>query len=59
MSLDKSIESGKEKRKKYKKPKSVDSTCRNHGSCGYCEGNRTHKNKKREIAAKESEKDLT
>lgn len=59
MSLDKSIKSGKEKRKEYKKSKSFDRTCRNHGSCGYCERDRTHGNKKRELAAKESEKDLT
>lgn len=46
MSLDKGIESGKEKRKKYRGAKSFDRTCRNHGSCSYCEGNRQHKNKK-------------
>ena len=39
MSLDKAIEHGKEKRKPYKKPKSIDATCRNHGSCEWCRGN--------------------
>ena len=31
MSLDKAIDHGKEKRKKYRKSKAVDCTCRNHG----------------------------
>lgn len=48
MSLDKSIEHGKEKRKQYRGAKSVDKSCRNHGSCPYCQGNRKHKNEKRE-----------
>jgi hypothetical protein len=46
MSLDKAIESGKEKRKKYHKSKAIDYTCRNHGSCPWCQGNRLHKFKK-------------
>ena len=33
MSLDKSIEHGKEHRKKYRGAKAVDKTCRNHGGC--------------------------
>lgn len=48
MSLDKAIKYGKEKRKPYTGAKAVDSTCRNHGSCPYCQQNRTHKHKKRE-----------
>ena len=50
MSLDKSIEYGKEHRKPYRGSKAVDSTCRNHGGCGWCEGNRTYKNKKRQLS---------
>ena len=50
MSLDKSIQSGKSHRKPYRGVKAVDATCRNHGSCKWCEGNRTHKNGKRELA---------
>ena len=42
MSLVKAIQSGKEKRKRYRKTKAVDSTCRNHGGCTWCEENRTH-----------------
>ena len=42
MALDKAIEHGKEHRKPYKGAKSVDTTCRKHGSCPYCKGNRTY-----------------
>lgn len=47
MSLDKSIQSGKEKRKKYRGSKAWDCSCRNGGSCSYCEGTRTHNTKRR------------
>ena len=47
MSLNKAIESGKEKRKMYTGAKAVDRTCRNHGSCSYCLSNRIHKYVKR------------
>ena len=53
MSLNKSIQSGKEHRKPYRGTKDKDYTCRNHGSCGWCKGNRTHKNDKRELAAEQ------
>lgn len=53
MSLDKAIEHGKEKRKPYRKSKRFDTTCRNHGSCPYCESNRTHNYKKQESSAEE------
>ena len=43
MSLDKAIAHGKEKRKPYRGAKAVDSTCRNHGSCKWCESDRRHK----------------
>ncbi len=43
MSLDKAIEHGKEHRKPYRGSKAVDKSCRNHGSCKWCLGNRTHK----------------
>ena len=49
MSLDKSIKSGKEHRKPYRKAKAVSSQCRNHGSCEWCQGNRQHKHKKKMI----------
>ena len=43
MSLDKAIEHGKEHRKPYRGSKAIDYTCRNHGSCPWCERNRKHK----------------
>lgn len=53
MSLNKSIQSGKEHRKPYRGAKAVDATCRNHGSCEWCKGNRTYKNDKRELAVEQ------
>lgn len=47
MSLDKAIEHGKEKRKRYYGAKAIDCSCRNHGNCPYCRENRLFKNKKR------------
>lgn len=41
--LDKAIASGKERRKPYTGAKAIDRTCRNHGGCAWCEGNRLHK----------------
>jgi len=46
MSLDKSIQSGQEKRQPYRGAKAVDTTCRNHGSCPWCEGGRQYRHKK-------------
>lgn len=43
MSLDKAIKHGKEHRKQYFGSKAFDKTCRNHGSCKWCERNRKHK----------------
>ena len=45
MSLDKSIFYGKEKRKQYFGSKQFTKSCRNHGGCPYCEGNRLNKYK--------------
>jgi hypothetical protein len=53
--LDKAILHCKEKRKLYRGAKSVDTQCRNHGSCSYCLSNRTHNNMKRLQAALEQE----
>lgn len=54
--LDKSIANGREHRKSYYGSKAIDCTCRNHGGCPYCEGNRLYNRKKLE---KKFEKDLT
>lgn len=63
MSLDKAIEHGKERRKQYGKEngtyaKSIDSTCRNHGSCSYCRSNRMIKNRKREQSSESKLEDV-
>lgn len=52
MSLDKAIKSGKEKRQPYRRAKRVDPSCRNHGSCSWCEGNRTYQDKREKEKAK-------
>ena len=57
MSLDKAIKYGKEHRKPYRGAKAIDYTCRNHGSCEYCKGNRLHKFKKDELIIEEKEAD--
>jgi hypothetical protein len=46
MSLEKAIIHKKEHRKQYRGSKAFDCSCRNHGSCGYCESNRTIFDKK-------------
>ena len=54
MSLDKAIQSGKEHRKKRRFCESIDPSCRCHGGCEWCLGNRTHKyNKMKEGKAME------
>jgi len=51
MSLDKAIRHGREHRKPYYKSQRFDPSCRNHGSCGYCEGNRLYKRRRAEYFA--------
>ena len=36
-------------KKPYTKSKRFDSSCRNHGSCGYCESTRTFFDKKKRL----------
>lgn len=51
MALDKAIQHGKEHRKPYTGGKAIDRTCRNHGSCDWCKGNRLYaSNVQEEIA---------
>ncbi len=47
MPLYKAIEHGKEHRKPYTGAKAIDCSCRNHGTCVWCESNRLYKNNKR------------
>jgi hypothetical protein len=56
MSLDKAIEFGKEKRKQFRKSKAFDRTCRNHGKCPWCEGNRTFQARKEHFRIQSLEK---
>lgn len=48
MALNKAIEHGKEHRQPYRGSKAFDKTCRNHGGCSWCEGNRKYKYLKKE-----------
>ena len=57
MGLEKAIKHGKEHRKSYYGAKAVDQTCRNHGSCPWCMGNRLYHGRKLEQAASDSVKD--
>ena len=57
MSLDKAIEHGKEHRKPYRRAKAVDPYCRNHGGCGFCEGNRLYNSKRKIIYMDDLSKD--
>ncbi len=56
MSLNKAIQYNKEHRKPFTGAKSICKSCRNHGGCPWCEGNRKYKYKKVE---EKTEKDLT
>jgi hypothetical protein len=38
---------------KYEHAKSVDRTCRNHGTCSYCEGRRLYSSRKLLVKAKD------
>ena len=54
MSLDKAIEHGNEHRKPYYRSKNFDLSCRNHGGCPTCFGNRMHKNIKNLMNAEDT-----
>lgn len=55
--LDKAIASGKERRKPYRGAKAIDRSCRNHGGCAWCEGNRLHKYRVELARMKQEEKE--
>lgn len=52
--LDKAIKNGKEHRKIYYDSRNIDYSCRNHGSCPYCMGNRLYNRKKIEKSLKKT-----
>jgi len=47
MAFDNQLGKGKDWRKPYYRSARFDRTCRNHGSCGWCEGNRRFANHRR------------
>jgi hypothetical protein len=51
MSFDKNYPNRKDKRKPFRGAKAIDCSCRNHGSCAWCESNRTHFDKKKRKVA--------
>lgn len=53
MGMEKAINSAKEHRKPYRGSKRFDWRCRNNNGCPWCEGNRLHSSKRREMAAEE------
>ena len=53
MGLEKGIRSGKEHRSEYRHSKAFDPSCRNHGSCPWCEGNRTYQSRKADLASRQ------
>ena len=55
MSMDKAILHGKEHRKPYRGAKAFDRTCRNHGTCPWCEENRKHKFRDKHLPEKQDE----
>lgn len=55
MSLEKAIKYGKEKRKRYYNSADFDHSCRPHGGCPYCEGNRKFADKKARLKADREE----
>ena len=56
--MEKAIEHGKEHRKPYYGSKRFDRTCRDHGSCPWCQGNRKHKYRKPRLDEKEELDDM-
>lgn len=58
MSLDKAIEHGKEKRKPYYGTASFCGSCRNHGTCMVCQGNRLYRSKRLEQMTRDKYKDF-
>lgn len=57
MGLEQAIKHRKEKRKPYRGSKRFDASCRNHGSCPWCEKNRLHKKLQEEQRMKDLERE--
>ena len=50
MSFDKNYPNRKDWREPYRDVRQFDGSCRNHGSCPRCQGNRQHADKRRQPA---------
>jgi hypothetical protein len=59
VSFDKEYPNRKDMREPYRKSKAIDSSCRNHGGCPYCENNRKHATERRALSADEQIAELT
>ena len=57
MSLEKAIQHGKERRKRYYGSEAFDHSCRPHGGCSYCESNRKFSTMKAQIKADKTEQE--
>ena len=57
MTMDKGVKHGKEFRRPYRKSKRFDKSCRNHGSCSRCQGDRLYNRNKRTSEADRDMKD--
>lgn len=55
MSLDKAIASGQEHRRPYSGSKAIDPSCRCHGGCDWCLGNRMYRTNRLKEAADQAE----
>jgi hypothetical protein len=53
MAFDNEYLNRKDRRQPYRGSKAMDASCRNHGSCPYCENNRKHADERRELEARE------
>ena len=56
MSMDKAIAAGKEHRKPYTGSRAIDASCRCHGGCDWCRGNRTYQHIRARRAAADRER---
>jgi len=51
MSMERAIEHGKEHRRRYYDSRRFDWSCKNHGSCPWCWGNRAYQRRREDEAA--------
>lgn len=58
MAFDNEHPNRKDHRKPFRKAKAIDRTCRNHGDCPYCQGNRFHKDDVKKLDMTEQEDDM-